>query len=109
VGWDEARAQTANALVSMHARRVATHATNTTFELALLEGIVALDSAQPDAFALGAGSSVQHTDDGNVRPGQLQQLEAMRATFFGDGASGRKGLLDMMREMPDPSEPSEQP
>ncbi len=109
MGWDETRVQVAQAVAVIRAREVADRGTNTTLEISLLEEIVALDSAQTSAVdTLGAGNLIEHADDGNVRPGRLQQLEAMRTLFFGDSASGQEGLLDMMRKMPDPSEPSEQ-
>ena len=105
MGWDETRLQVARALSAVQSREIAARGTNTTLEISILEGVVALDSAQVSAVdTLGEGNLIEHTDDGNVRLGQLQRLEAMKALFFGDTASGQKGLLDIMREMPDPAE-----
>lgn len=86
----------------MQAREVATRGQNTTLEIAMLEAVVDLDSAQTDAVeSLGEGSGIEYSDDGNVRPGQLQRLEQLETTFFGD-SSGSEGLISQMRKMDDP-------
>lgn len=104
MGWDEVRDQVARALSAMQARECALRGTSTTLEVALLEAVVDLDSDQSDAVAtLGEGNLVQYSDDGKVRPGQLQRLTQLESTFFGDSATGAKGLLDAMRDMPDPN------
>lgn len=104
MGLDSAREQVARALSAIQGREIAACGTNTTLEISILESIVALDSEQASAVAtLGDGNLVEHSDDGNVRPGQLQRLAALESAFYGDAATGQKGLLDTLREMPDPN------
>ncbi len=90
----------------MQARDSALRGANTTLEIAILEAIVELDSDQSDAVdTLGEGNRVEYTDDGNVRLGQLQRLDLMEKTFFGDTSTDQKGLIAQMREMADPNAP----
>lgn len=104
MGWDEARDQVARALSAVQARDSALRGASTTLEVAILEAVVDLDSDQSDAVStLGEGNLIEYSDDGNVRLGQLQRLDLMEATFFGDSATGQKGLIAQMREMPDPN------
>ena len=75
-----------------------------TLEQALLEAVVELDSAQSNAVdTLGEGGLIKYSDDGQVRQGQLQRIEQMRAHFFGDDATGQVGLLDAIRDSEDPA------
>lgn len=104
MGWDEARDQVARALSAVQARDSALRGASTTIEVAILEAVVDLDADQSDAVAtLGAGNRVEYSDDGNVRPGQLQRLATMESTFF--GGDGQEGLIAQMRRMPDPNVP----
>lgn len=106
MGWDEARDQVARGMSAVQARDSALRGASTTLEIAILEAVVDLDSDQSDAVAtLGDGNLVEYSDDGNVRPGQLQRLATMRATFFGDEATGQEGLISQMRTMADPNVP----
>lgn len=104
MGWDEARNQVARALSAVQGRDAALRGASTTLEIAILEGVIDLDSDQSDAVAtLGAGNMIEYSDDGNVRLGQLQRLDLLEATFFGDSETGQQGLLEAMRSMPDPN------
>lgn len=109
MGWDDAREKVSQALSLVRARDVAARGTNTTLEIAILEAIVDLDSAQTDAVdTLGAGNLIEYSDDGNVRPGRLQQLDALEVTFFGEDRTGKTdGLFVQLRELPDPESEAE--
>jgi len=99
--WDDARNQIARALSAVQARDSALRGASTTTEIAILEAIVDLDSDQSDAVqTLGEGNLVEYSDDGSVRPGQLQRLDQLEATFFGDESTGQKGLIDQLRALP---------
>lgn len=103
MGWDETRQNIARGLGWLRARENSLQAESTTFEQSLLEGIVELDSSQTDAVAaLGEGTLVEVRDDGNLRSGELQRLETLKAYFFGDDA-GSPGLFDAMRAQDDPN------
>ncbi len=103
LGLDAAREQVARALGAIRARDVATNASNTTLEIAILEAVVDLDSEQTSAVdTLGAGNMIEHDDDGNVRAGQLQRLAVLESIFFGDESTGQVGLLDTLLTMQDP-------
>ena len=107
---DDAREQVARALSGIQGREIAARGTNTTLEISILEAIVALDSEQASAVStLGDGNLIEHSDDGNVRQGELQRLAALESAFYGDPATGQKGLLDTLREMPDPNVSTGQP
>ena len=104
MGWEDTRRSLAAGISWLRSRETAIGVEGTTVAQALLEAVVELDSAQADAVAtLGAGGLVQYSDDGQVRVGQLQRLEQMKAHFFGDPATGQVGLLDTIRTAADPS------
>lgn len=93
---DNARTQVARALSAVQARDAALRGAATTLEIAILEAVVDLDSDQSDAVdTLGGGNLVEYTDDGSVRPGQLQRLQALDSVFF--GSDGAQGLIDALR------------
>lgn len=95
--WDSVREQVARAMGSVQGRDAALNAANTTLEIAIIEAIVEIDSDQSDSVAtLSNGNLIEVSDDGKVRPGQLQRLAALKATFYGDG-SGTDGLIAQMK------------
>ena len=103
MGWDSARDQVARALSAVQARDSALRGSATTLDIAILEAIVALDSDQSDAVqTLGAGNLVEYSDDGSVRPGELQRLAQLKAAFFGNAATGSSGLIAELRKLPNP-------
>lgn len=102
MGWDDIRQNISRGLGWMQAREAGIQASGTTLEQALLEEIVSLDSSQADAVeSLGSGRLVEYSEDGNVRPGELQRLQRLQAYFFGEGGSG--GLFAAMRAADDPN------
>ncbi len=104
MGWDDVRQNIAFGLGWLKARENSIQAQGTTLEQSILEEVVALDSSQVDAVeTLGEGNLIDYSDDGSVRPGELQRLEQLRNYFFGDSESGQQGLFDAMREMDDPN------
>lgn len=104
MSWEDTQRSLAQGLGWLRARETSLGAGSMTMGQALLEAIVELDSAQSDALeTLGAGGLVQYTDDGQVRLGQLQRIEQMRAHFLGDSSTGQVGLLDAIRDSEDPS------
>lgn len=99
VDWDAVREQLSRALGALAARDTATAGTSTTLEVAILEAVVDIDSDQSDAVStLGEGNRITYNDDGAVRPGQLQRLDALEAALLGD-----EGLLAQLRDAPDTS------
>lgn len=101
--WGKVQQPLANAAGAIQARDAALQGSGTTLEIAILEAIVRLDSAQTSAVeTLGAGGMLVFSDDGRVRPGELQQLDALEATFFGS-SDGAPGLLDTIRGMRSPA------
>lgn len=100
--WDRVRQRMAMALGWIKAREMSEQALNTTFEQAILEELVRIDSTQLDAVAtLGEGNLVTYRNDGSVRPGALQRLEELEAYFYGTEDS--QGLIQQLRDGPDPS------
>ena len=103
--WDRIRRNLAAGLARIKAREESQQAGATTFEQALLESVVDIDSDQADAVAtLGSGNLVSYLDDGRVRPGQLQRLQQTRSYFFGDPSTGEGNLFDQLRSFADPHE-----
>lgn len=103
---NEARIELARALSELHSRDSALRGTATTLDVSLLEAILALDSDQSDALqTLGAGNRLEYSDDGRVRLGRLQRLQRMRERLF--GTSDSKGLLQLLRDMPDTNQSDE--